>query len=319
MPLVFRRTIVALLAGFAALVIAAYAWIPESASRPAADAQAASLPDNWIIQPEIARQLISGGALVLDTRDPLLALVQPLPGAVPVQWQAFSQADAPSRGLLLDDDDALSQRLQAIGVSADRPVVVIADNSRGWGEDGRIVWMLHTLGHEKTYMVDGGINALLASGSITIPTVAGAGDFVVNRNERWLTTIETVRDRLDTEDGVFVDVREPREFAGAVPYGETRGGHLPGAKHVYYRELLGANGRLLPETQVRALLASRGITDDVEVIAYCTGGVRSAWFTAVLHDLGYQVRTYAGSMWEWSAAEADSHPLSTEIASRPAS
>lgn len=162
---------------------------------------------------------------------PCLPWYSRCPARCPVQWQAFSQADAPSRGPLLDDDDALSQRLQAIGVSADRPVVVIADNSQGWGEDGRIVWMLHTLGHEKTYMVDGGIDALLASGSITIPTVAGAGDFVVSRGgsppSRRSATGSIRRTSLST----FASARVCR---GRPLWRDARR-PSSGAKHVYYR------------------------------------------------------------------------------------
>lgn len=316
-----KRTAVALALAAVTILIAAYAWLPAPIPGPRPDEAESALPETWpktwIAPPETARRLIAADALVFDARAPILRISQPLPGAVPVQWEQFSRRDAPYQGELLDDDDALTRSLQSLGVSGNRPVVVVADPIRGWGEDGRIVWMLHTLGHEHAYLVDGGVDALLADGPVRIPWIIGGGDFVVDRNERWLTTIDAVRDRLDTEDGVFVDVREPREFFGATPYGEERGGHLPGARQVYYRELLAADGRLLPQPQIRALLAGRGIADGTEVVAYCTGGVRAAWFTVVLHDLGYEVRNYAGSMWEWAAAEPDDHPLTTVVEPRP--
>lgn len=312
-----KRTAVVLCLAAVTILLAAYAWLPAPPPRLGPNAAQASLPETWIVSPATARQLISAGALVLDAREPSLRVRQLLPGAVPVRWEQFSRPDAPYRGQLLDDDEALTRILQSIGVSEARPVVVVADPFHGWGEDGRIVWMLHTLGHDHAYMIDGGIKGLLADGAVRIPWVTGAGDFVVDRNERWLTTTDRVRDRLDIEDGVFVDVRETREFFGETPYGEARGGHLPGARHVYYRQLMDADGRLLPEAQIRALLADRGIDDDSDVIAYCTGGVRSAWFAVVLHDLGYEVRAYAGSMWEWAAAEPETHPLTTTVEPQP--
>jgi thiosulfate/3-mercaptopyruvate sulfurtransferase len=58
-------------------------------------------------------------------------------------------------------------RGKALGVSGDVPVVVVACSVKGWGEDGRIVWTLRTLGHPAAVFVDGapGIKAKNDAGS----------------------------------------------------------------------------------------------------------------------------------------------------------
>jgi thiosulfate/3-mercaptopyruvate sulfurtransferase len=67
-------------------------------------------------------------------------------------------------------------------------------------------------------------------------------------------------------------------------------------------------GYLLPHDQIIAKLNRLGMNCDTPIAAYCTGGVRSAFFVAVLVDLGFNsIKNYAGSMWEWSAAS--SYPL----------
>lgn len=268
------------------------------------------MTEPWIVSAEAARVLISGGAVVLDAREPVLKALRQLPGAVPVRWEEFSRTDAPNQGLLLDDDAALTRQLQALGVSAGA-VVVVADPVRGWGEDGRIVWMLRTLGHEHAVLIDGGIEALARGGFPKIMPPLGPGDFAVRRTSRWLAGREQVRAELGRPGVVFVDVRAPREFAGRTPYGEARGGHLPGAHHLYYKDLIGTDGSLLPGTRLREVLARHGIDGERQVVAYCTGGVRAAWFASVLNDLGIGVRNYAGSMWEWSAQPAASYPLTS--------
>jgi thiosulfate/3-mercaptopyruvate sulfurtransferase len=109
---------------------------------------------------------------------------------------------------------------------------------------------------------------------------------------------------------LLIDSREPREFKGATPYGETRGGHLPGAINLHYRALLDARGRLLPRSRLRAKLGKLGIKKSQPLIIYCTGGVRSGWLTVVLAHLGYRnVKNYPGSMWQWAARDAKTHPL----------
>ena len=42
------------------------------------------------------------------------------------------------------------------------------------------------------------------------------------------------------------------------------------------------------------------INPNKEVIVYCTGGVRSAMAYFVFRFLGYEVRNYDGSWWDWS-------------------
>jgi thiosulfate/3-mercaptopyruvate sulfurtransferase len=129
------------------------------------------------------------------------------------------------------------------------------------------------------------------------------GDFVVRRTDRWSAG-------RDTLAGVVIDARSPEEYAGATPHGESRGGHVPGARSLPFRELRGPDGRLLPRPALEAKLAAIGARPDTPVVAYCTGGIRSAWLVAVLADLGYaHVANYAGSMWEWSAGDPARYPL----------
>jgi thiosulfate/3-mercaptopyruvate sulfurtransferase len=287
---------------------------PTPISSPIGTIDPQTLEQRWVVSADEAKQLIQQGATLLDARS---RANETLVGAVSVNWRSFAQSDRPNQGKLLTDDTLLTQRVQAIGVSIHQPVVVVGDPTRGWGEDGRIVWMLRTLGHQQAILVDGGYAALAAVGIPTTRQVATAaatpGNFVVHRNETWEIQRDEVRSLLTHAHAhapvVIIDAREPREFAGATPYGEARGGHIPGAMHLYYRDLLDDNGTLLPRDQILAKLAAAGISADAEIITYCTGGIRSAWLTAVLNDLGLQAKNYAGSMWEWSAAPATEYPL----------
>jgi thiosulfate/3-mercaptopyruvate sulfurtransferase len=109
---------------------------------------------------------------------------------------------------------------------------------------------------------------------------------------------------------IVIDTRSLREFAGATPYGEQRGGHIPGAVHFYFKDLIDTKGYLLPRNQIIDKLNHFEIKLDTPIATYCTGGVRSAFFTAVLADLGFtNIKNYPGSMWEWSAAAPSSCPL----------
>jgi thiosulfate/3-mercaptopyruvate sulfurtransferase len=111
---------------------------------------------------------------------------------------------------------------------------------------------------------------------------------------------------------VILDAREPREFAGGTPYGESRAGHLPRAQSLHYRELIAADGRVLQGTELAEKLSALGVAPGARVVTYCSGGVRAAFVTMVLQDAGIDASNYAGSMWEWSAAPAEEFPLVSE-------
>lgn len=274
--------------------------------------------EQWVINVSEARSLLAQGATLLDARGPSL-LSNPLgsksiDGAIAVTWQQFSESQAPHRGNLLQDQAELGQRLRAVGIERDRPVVVFGNPSQGWGEEGRIVWMLRSLGHPQAVLVDGGYEALKAAGLAPGKAVAMApapGDFVPQPQGDWQIDQEALRGAIatPTDNLVIIDTREPREFAGATPYGESRGGHLPGAVNLHFSQLLDDQGYLLPEEEIRDRLIDLGITPEQTIIAYCTGGIRSGWLAVVLTDLGYDAKNYAGSMWEWSAGNAAKYPM----------
>ena len=84
--------------------------------------------------------------------------------------------------------------------------------------------------------------------------------------------------------------------------GAQRAGHIPGASNIPWAKAVNADtGAFLPLAQLRNLYESQGVTPDLEIIAYCRIGERSAHTWFVLHELlGYPaVRNYDGSWTEW--------------------
>lgn len=272
--------------------------------------------NQWIISAAQAKQLINEGATVLDSRPVLIWLVGHITEAIHISWKQFSQPSF-QKGKLIEDAKILEQKLGRLGICNNKPVIVVGNPTFPcyFGEDGRIVWMLRTLGHQFSAFVDGGEAALTKIGlPITLDIdKPKLGDFVIKGNNVWTIEQEELQANILTQNIPklkIIDTRSPQEFAGATPYGEQRGGHLPDAVNFYFKELLDAQGYLLLPEQIIAKLDKLGITTDTPIVTYCTGGVRSGFFVAVLINLGFtNVKNYAGSMWEWSAATTAHYPL----------
>jgi len=288
------------------------------------------MEQQWVVSAVQAKQLILQEATVLDVRNVVAWFLGHVPGAVHITWQQFSQQQSPHKGKLIENSSILEQKLRAVGIFNTKPVVVVSNSADNFGEEGRIVWMLRTLGHSQVVFVDGGYAALIQAG---VPIQRGIsqsqarGDFIVQRTTAWeiqrdqlkglpeaapATSLSKLKANLaaTAQNFAVIDTREPREYAGATPYGEQRGGHIPGAVHFYFKDLMDAKGYLLPRKQIIAKLNQLGVQPNTAITAYCTGGIRSAFFVAVLADSGFtEVKNYAGSMWEWSASPPHDYPL----------
>jgi len=101
----------------------------------------------------------------------------------------------------------------------------------------------------------------------------------------------------------LLDVRSLEEFVGA-PELDARPGHIPGARHLDWRDLAGPRegSYLAPSGQLQAALATVGIRPGQVVLAYCRTGMRAALGYIAQQQLGYTVRVFDGSYQAWAAA-----------------
>ncbi|TAK28409.1 MAG: sulfurtransferase [Myxococcaceae bacterium] len=246
-----------------------------------------------------AASILQRGAAVLDARDAASFAQGHLPGAQMYAWQAFTGEGA-ARGRLKADPRALAQQVAALGVDGGRPTLVYGSGAGGWGEEGHAAWMLALLGHPDVALLDGGFTAWKSAGRpvVTSHARAAMGRF----DARWRDDLVARKADLGAARAQVIDVRSGLEFRGSTPYGEARGGHIAGARHIDWRTLLDERGRLVPSSRVLRLLADAGIDPNREIITYCTCGVRSAMAAVALASRGVgSVRNYDGSLAEWSA------------------
>lgn len=273
---------------------------------------------SWVVSAEAAKiHLGKNGGMILDTRPSSEFSADNIQGSENVNWQTFSMTEEAERGELLALDE-IGKHLD--GLTKKQWVFIVGNPSEGWGEDGRIVWMLQALGHTNAALIDGGFAAAKTAGisgpapkeePSTVPTTMGTKPKGYQPSVSafaFSATADDVKAAIDS-DIQIIDVREKREFDGETPYGETRGGHVPTAKHLHYKSLLDAQGNLLSRKQIREVLIKAGIDPTKPSIAYCTGGVRSAWLTAVLVAIDIDATNYAGSMWQWASYPAADYPL----------
>jgi thiosulfate/3-mercaptopyruvate sulfurtransferase len=248
-----------------------------------------------------ATAIVSRGAAVLDARDAAAFAQGHIPGAQLYAWQAFTGEGA-QRGRVRGDLTSIARSLATLGVDTGRPALVYGAMAQGWGEEGHAAWLLLLLGHPDVAVLDGGFAAWRAAGRPVVTATARPrpGAFEGRARTNLLASVEEVRQARQV-----VDVRSKAEFHGATPYGESRGGHIDGARHLDWRSVLDDGGRVLPGARLMRALTEAGVDPAEEIVTCCTCGVRSAFVASALIARGLpRVRSYDGSMAEWSADPA---------------
>jgi len=167
---------------------------------------------------------------------------------------------------------------------------------------------------ERLHILDGGIDAWRRAGQPTTTDVPEADladglrrpETLGERDESLIATYEEIlawsREASTGPDAPtrLLDVRTAGEYVGA-DLRARRGGHIPGARHRLFSDLLTDEGTFRPVDEMVSLIRASG-ADPAEIRAtYCQGGVRAALVWFVLHELaGFEaVKSYAGSWEEW--------------------
>lgn len=191
-----------------------------------------------------------------------------IPGSVVVP-DNFEKDPDTGRVHLMNSEQfqAMCQRL-GIG---DDTLVISYDNSQSLYA-ARLWWALNTYGHGNVKVLNGGWRGWIAGDNgvgLERPAPAQGVTFTPNRDESLLVKVDELKEACNLDDAVIWDVRSDGEWDGSEPRGNQRAGHIPGAVHLEWFNVMDRQThRFRPASEIRQLLADHGITPDKNVYTY---------------------------------------------------
>jgi thiosulfate/3-mercaptopyruvate sulfurtransferase len=241
--------------------------------------------------------LVSTAWLADHLRDPNVVVLQTSQGD-PAREQIPGARLVPHHSLMvmgnshdLADTSDLVTTLERAGVSNSSHVVVYGDPV----EAGWLFFALDYLGHERTSLLDGGLDKWKAEGRPVSPVGAPppSGRFQPRLRPRVKASADTVRNRAPGAVALL-DARSEKEYAA---------GHISGAQLLMWQEVYSDTKLQVFKSpaDVRALFAAAGASSGKSAITYCQLGLRSSLLYFAARYAGLNVSNYVGSWSEWTA------------------
>jgi thiosulfate/3-mercaptopyruvate sulfurtransferase len=207
-------------------------------------------------------------------------------------------------------DAALTEVLQSLGVTADRPTVIVHQgaNDTDFGAAARVYWTLKSSGVSNLAILNGGINAWTEAGlSLDRTAVTPERSTIqVTFSNEWLATEEDVLAVVSGDaQATLLDARPESFWAGREAHAEAaRPGTLPQSEFFTHSNWFSGGPVIVDAAAARQLAQDAGYADDAGLISFCNTGHWAAtnWFA--LSELAGidNVRLYPESMVGWSNA-----------------
>ena len=199
--------------------------------------------------------------------------------------------------------------LSELGINKNRTVLLYDTTFGSFAV--RLWWLLHSYGHLKTFLINGGFQAWVAKGypiETIIPEKKPAlfdGKFTGQN----LIDQKEIEKNLNDQNYLLIDARSPLRYQGIEEPIDKIAGRIPGAINIFHQDHLDKNGYLLPETDLRAMYVFlKDFKNEENIILYCGSGVTSCFNLFVLSYIGMdKPRLYAGSWSEW--IQDPKHPI----------
>ncbi|MBL4937361.1 sulfurtransferase [Clostridium sp. YIM B02515] len=201
----------------------------------------------------------------------------------------------------LPDIKILKFKLEAAGIGNDKIVVAYDEGALAGAE--RFWWILKYLGHEKVYVLNGGIKAWIRKGYELTKEIPAAkhANFNVSLNKNIITDVFEVKDNMGKNDFVIVDSRAPERYRGEVEPIDKKAGHIPGAKNYYWKEVL--NDKLEFKTDVELKKRFSELEKYEEIVLQCGSGIDGCGNFIAMDEIGFKPKLYVGSWSDWISYE----------------
>src|SRR5690625_2132336 len=171
----------------------------------------------------------------------------------------------------------------------------------------RAWWMIHYMGHQDVYILDGGFNEWINK-DYPVTNIVPAPekkDFQA-KPLNIAVHLDELKGKLADQSAILIDSRSRERYLGREEPLYSKAGHIPGAVNYFCEEVFTKEGLWKDSTELTKHFSALKKSD--EIIVSCGSGVSACPNIVALKMAGYEnVKLYPGSFSDWISY--DDHPV----------
>ena len=212
---------------------------------------------------------------------------------------------------MLPTPKQFESHMQELGLR-NKDTIVVYDNSP-FLSSARAWWLLRMFGHEKVFVLDGGIKKYKSLGG---KTENGKGkrfsksDFISSKPiDTGVIYFDKLYEKvMSTEKMQILDARSHARFTGNEPEPRPglRSGHIPKSCNMPLTSFLNAKtGEIVSNEEIKDIISKAGVNLNEPIITTCGSGVTATGIVLALSLIGVTGNlVYDGSWAEWGSSSA---------------
>ncbi len=200
----------------------------------------------------------------------------------------------------LPDPAVFAETLRQSGIGNEHTVVVYDDGSAT--SAARMWWMLRSLGHQNSAVLDGGWATWASEPRSTTLEIPDWEPADLRLADQWSATVNREQ-IMAAEDLLLVDSRAVARYRGDEEPIDPVAGHIPGAVNLPYEGNTGESGTFLSAEDLKQRF--NAITSRTSAF-YCGSGVTACNNILAAEVAGYSdILLYTGSWSDWCTSGGD--------------
>ncbi|AFZ47012.1 Rhodanese domain protein [Cyanobacterium stanieri PCC 7202] len=199
----------------------------------------------------------------------------------------------------LPDISLLATKFEQLGIIKNKTTVVVYDDSR-FAFSARLWWLLHYLGHDQVFILDGGWQHWQQLNYPTDNVIPpdGNGSFVPVPNLDLTVDIEQIKQCQTSPDTAIIDARSGDRHLGKTEPIDPIAGSIPHSHNVFWQENTTPEGFLKSSSELKKIW--KPYLNYQQIIAYCGSGVTACVNIFALKSIGYHnCKLYVGGWSDW--------------------
>jgi len=226
-----------------------------------------------LVEPaDLQKLAVAHSWVILDAREEKAYRGGHIAGAIWVDHAAWAKGFGQG-----SDTAAWSNRIGALGISADKTVVIYDANQSK--DAARIWWILKYWGVKDVRILNGGWKSW---NSARLPVILKTNPptpvpFAATAQAGRFSDKQALLGSLKDQSIQIIDARSEKEHCGQEALNNPRAGSIPGAKHLEWSELIDPQtDRFREAAQLKELFAKAGIELERPSATHCQSGGRAS-------------------------------------------